>query len=209
VAPLTGVAFVVLVVAAFIVGGESPGTDDSVAEIVDYYKDKEGRTFLATALLAWGAIAFVFFVGVLRNVLRSAGEATAWLSAVAFGGGLIAAAGMLSFAGFGFALADTADTASPVATQAVHILSSDFFFLLAGGIAVLLIATGITVIRSGVLPVWLGWVALLLGIAAATPGGFFAFLLFLVWTLIVSVMLWRAAPAASPPPAAAPTQPNI
>jgi hypothetical protein len=205
-APLTGVAFVVLVVAAFIVGGESPGTDDSVAEIVDYYKDKEGRTFAATALLAWGAISYLFFVGVLRNVLRSAGEATAWLSAVAFGGGVVAAAGMLSFAGFGFALADTADTASPVATQAVHILSSDFFFLLAGGQAALLIATGIVAIRTGALPTWLGWVALLLGIASATPGGFFAFLLFLVWTLIVSVMLWRAPAGTSPPPPVAPTQ---
>jgi hypothetical protein len=49
-------------------------------------------------------------------------------------------------------------------------------------------------------PGWLSWITLLIGIAALTPAGFFAFLLFGLWTLIVSVLLWRG--AAAPPPAA-------
>jgi hypothetical protein len=204
-APLTGLVFVVLIVAAFIVGGESPGIDDSAQKVVDYYQDNEGETFFASALLAWGAVFLVFFLGILRALLRDGDEARDRMSTVAFGGGLVLAAGLLSFAGFGFTLADGVDHLGPESMRTINALSSDFFFLVAGGGAVLLIASAITIIRTGALPVWLGWIALVLGIASATPAGFFAFLGFLVWTAIVSVFLWRAsATPAAPPPAAPP-----
>lgn len=108
---------------------------------------------------------------------------------------------MLSFAGFSFALGDTADDLTPEAAQALNALNSDFFFLVAAGLATLMISTGLVAIRSRVLPAWLGWIALVLGVVALTPLGFFALLAFLVWTLIASVLLWRAptAPAATPP----------
>jgi hypothetical protein len=193
---LTGVDFVALIVAAFIVGGDTPDIDASPAKIVDFYKDKEGRQFGGAALLAVGTVFFFFFLGILRSALRSAGDAAERLATVAFGGGLVSAAGILSFAGFTFALADTADKATPEAIQALHILNSDFFFVLAGGQAALLIATGIAGVRFRALPAWLAWIAIVLGVASVTPAGFFAFLGFLVWTLIVSVMLWRAPAAA-------------
>jgi hypothetical protein len=50
------------------------------------------------------------------------------------------------------------------------------------------------------LPVWLGWIALLLGIlAVAGPLGFAAFLLFPLWVLAVSIVLFRAGTAAAEP----------
>jgi hypothetical protein len=195
-APLTGVAFVVLVVIAFAVGGETPDIKDSPQKVLSFYNDHDSKQMFSAFLLALGTVFFFFFLGVLRAVLRAGEDAVGRLSAVAFGGGLVLGTGMLAFAGFTFALADAADHLTPDAAQALNVLNSDFFFPLAAGLATLMIATGISSIRSRVLPPWASWVAIVLGIAAITPAGFFAFLAFGLWTLVVSVWLWRAASAA-------------
>ena len=205
-APLTGVLFVVLTVAAFIIGGESPDVDDSPQQVLDFYRDNDSDQVWAGALLAWGTLSFLFFLGVLRSVLQAAEGGVSRLSAVAFGGGLILALGMLAFAGFTFALGDTADDLTPQAAQALHVLNSDFFFPVAVGLGALMISTGIILIRSRALPAWLGWITLVIGVASITPVGFFAFLLFGLWTLVVSVMSWRALSAA--PPAAPAARPQ-
>jgi vacuolar-type H+-ATPase subunit I/STV1 len=200
-APLTGVAFVILVVIGFIVGGESPDPDASPQKILSYYNDNDTQQIVASLLLGVGTVFFFFFLGVLRTVLRAVEGAVGRLSAVAFGGGLVLGVGMLAFAGFTFTLADSADHLTPDAAQALHVLNSDFFFPVSAGLATLLIATGIAGIRTRVLPAWISWIAIVLGIAALTPAGFFAFLAFGLWVLVVSVILWRAAsavPAAQP-----------
>jgi hypothetical protein len=202
-APLTGVLFVALAVIAFIVSGETPDADDSPQKILSFYIDNDTEQMFAAAFLAWAAVAFLFFLGVLRTTLRAAEAGVARLSAVAFGGGLVLAVGMLSFAGFTFALADTADDGlTPQAAQALNALNADFFFPVAAGLGTLLIATGLASIRSRALPAWLAWAALVIGIAAVTPIGFFAFLVFGLWTLATSVVLWRTPATATP---AAPT----
>jgi hypothetical protein len=115
----------------------------------------------------------------------------------------VLALGMLSFAGFTFTLGDAADHLTPDAAQGLNALNSDFFLPLAAGGGTLMIATGISSIRSRVFPAWLGWLALVIGIAAITPAGFFGFLAFLVWTVIASIVMWRAGTgtAAAAPPA--------
>jgi hypothetical protein len=194
-APLTGVAFVILIVIAFVVGGETPDINDSPQKVLSYYNDHDSKQMFASAILALGTVFFFFFLGVLRTVLRAAEGAVGRLSAVAFGGGLVMGVGILAFAGFTFALADAADHLTPDAAQALNVLNTDFFFPLAAGLATLLLATGIAGVRTRVLPAWLSWIAIVLGVAAVTPAGFFAFLAFGLWVLVVSVMLWRAASA--------------
>src|SRR5438128_2629883 len=117
-APLAGVAFVALAVAAFIIGGDTPDTEDSPQKILSFYKDNDTEQIWAAAFLAWATVLFLLFLGVLRTVLRAAEGGLARLSTVAFGGGVVLAIGMLSFAGFTFALADTADDLTPDAAQA-------------------------------------------------------------------------------------------
>ena len=96
--------------------------------------------------------------------------------------------------------------------QALNVLDNDLFLPLAGGIAVMILASGISLVRSvTLLPHWLGWVAVVIGILGFTPAGFFAFLASGLWVLVVSVLLlgrWQAvldadAPAVggAPPPA--------
>ena len=192
-APLTGVAFVILAVVAFIVSGETPDTNDSPLKVLLFYKNNDSEQMIAASLLAWSTVFLFFFLGVLRSVLRAAEGAVGRLSAVAFGGGIVLGIGILAFAGFTFTLADTADHLTPSGAQALNMLNSDFFFPVAAGLGTLMIATGIAGIRTRVLPAWAAWIALVIGIAAVTPVGFFAFLAFGLWVLAVSVILWRAA----------------
>jgi hypothetical protein len=84
------------------------------------------------------------------------------------------------------------------------VLQADFFFPLAIGASVFLLASGLAIVRSGALPSWLGWAALALGVVALTPGGFFAILLMLLWIVVVSVMLFQRGSA--PPAAGVPGQ---
>jgi hypothetical protein len=202
-APLTGIAFVALLVLAFIISGETPSADDPAQKVLDFYKENGTDQVWAAALLGWGTLFFLFFLGVLRSTLNAVEGGPPRLSAVAFAGGIILAVGMLSFAGFGFTLGADGDELGGEAVQALNALNSDFFFLIAVGGGALMISTGILSISSGALPAWLGWLALLIGIVAVTPIGFFGFLAFLLWTIAASIVLWRAGAGAAP--AAPPT----
>ena len=189
--PLTGILFVVLTIVAFLVSGESPGTDDSAREIVDFYLDNDDSQSLAAALLALGCVALIFFLGSLRRALRAAAGDEGGLSTVALLGGVLIAVGASIFAGITFTLGDAADELPPAAILTLNALNSDMFFTLAVGTAVFNLALGLAVLRHGGLPRPLGWVALVIGIVGATPVGFFAFLatgIVIVWASVALVI---------------------
>jgi hypothetical protein len=187
--PLSGVLAVALIAAAVIVGGETPATDDSLREIVSFYRDEDQAG--PSALLALGALFFLIFVTTLWTALRTAEANRRGASTLALVGGTILVVGMTIFAGIGFTLS-SADDLTPAAIQALNALNSDLFFPLAVGDAAFLLGTGVSAVQTGAFPKWLGWAAVVLGVFAATPLGFFAFLLMGLWSLIVSVLLWRA-----------------
>lgn len=186
---MTGAVFAVLLVASFVVAGETPGADDSVEEVVSFYSDNESEVVISAILSGLSAVFLLFFVGSLGSVLRSAEGPTEGLSAVARAGGVVAAVGVLIFAGLLFTLGDAADTLEPEATQALNALNADFFFPLAGGLATLLFATGLVAVQSRVLPGWLGWSALVIAVVTFSPLGFVAFLASIAWVLVTSVLL--------------------
>ena len=61
-------------------------------------------------------------------------------------------------------------------TQTFSALQSDFFFPLAIGFSVFLLASGLAMLRTGLFPAWMGWAAVVLGVLSVTPAGFFALL---------------------------------
>lgn len=191
--PLTGVVFVGLMVAAFALTG--PGMDATNAtqktaqEIVDHYTDHKDKEMIGAFLLGLAAVFFLFFAGWLRKLLREAEGTGGMLSAVSLAGATVFAAGVGVGATIHFAVADLADDLDPVAIQAMSGIDYDFFIPFAIGMATFLLATGISVVRHGALPKWLGWAAIVIGVVAYSPAGFFAFMASLVWILVVSIIL--------------------
>jgi hypothetical protein len=198
--PLTGILFVVLVIVAFVVGGETPGTDDSTREIVDFYVDNDSEQAIASAVLALASVAFIFFVGTLRRALRAAPGDEGGLSTVTALGGLTMAIGASIFAGIGFTLGDAADDLPVAAIVTLNALNSDMFFTLAVGTAVFNLGLALAILRHGGLPRPLGWLALAVGIVALTPGGFFAFLATAIVIVWASVALAQQAGGTEPQP---------
>ena len=194
-APLTGALFVVVVTIGFAVGGDTPDADASGSEVIDFYKDKEGRQFVATLLVVLGAVALVWFASSLRSILRTAEGGTGRVSNIAFAGGVGAAVGFWVSAAIHFTLADVGGDLDAAAVQALNALDSDSFLAFAPGIAILLLATALVALRSAVLPSWLAWIAIVVFVASFTPVGFVAFILSGVWIIVVSILLFRAQPA--------------
>jgi hypothetical protein len=191
-APLTGVVFVVLLVIAVVVGGETPDNKDSAQKMVDFWKDNEGAQFASTLIGAWSAVFFLWFSASLRNALRRNEAVPHRLSSLAFAGAVIATTGLLMTLSLSFAAVDTVGDVPAQVTQTLTVLSNEVFFPIAVGLGVFYLATGILAVRSRALPAWLGWVAIVIGIACITPVGFFAILVGLLWVLVVSVILYRS-----------------
>jgi hypothetical protein len=188
-APLTGIAFIVVAIVGFAIGGEPPDADSPAQEIVDHYVDNEGSVMAGAVLGGIAASLLIFFAGYLRKVLSAAEGPGGVLSAVALVGAVILAVGAALDATLSFALAETADDIEPASVQTLQALWDNDFMPFAIGNQVFLLASGLSVVRHGALPKWLGWVAIVLGVIAVTPIGFAAFIGGAIWIAIVSVIL--------------------
>jgi hypothetical protein len=207
-APLTGALFVALVLIAFIpIGGNTPEGDDSAQKVVSFYSDHEGKEIAAAIVLALGAVALLFFAATLKQRLERERPDRGILPAAAFGAGIIASGGFLAAATLHFALADYAADIDPSAAQALNAIDSDFFLPFVAGLATLILATSLWLLRNrSLLPTWLGWVGIVIFIVCFTPAGFIAFALSGLWIIVVSILLYlRDETATDAPPARAPT----
>src|SRR5688500_11322305 len=175
IAPLTGVAFLVLAIASVALGGGEPPdpTEEPVEEIVEFYVDNEGAIWVSALLQTLAAAALVFFAGYLRKVLRAAEGPGHMLSAVVLAGATILATGLAIDATLNVTLVETVEDIEPAAVQAVAALWHNDFLPLALGGFLFLLSAGISIVRHGLLPKWLGWIAIVIAVAAVTPVGFF------------------------------------
>ena len=191
-APLAGAAFAVVFAIGLLVGGDTPDTDAAAEEVISHYSD-DGEIFLGILALMIGAVLFLFFAGVLRGALVSSHRAPEWLATVVFGGAVIYAIALAIFAMGQIMLIDAADLGEPQVAQALNVFDNDNFFPAVLGLTTILLATGWHTLRSAVLPRGLAWASVALGVLALLgPAGFIAFLLFPVWVLAVSIVLFRS-----------------
>ncbi len=203
--PLTGVVFIVVVIVAFALGGQPPEAKEGGQKIIDHYVDNKDSIQISAALASLAGALLIFFFGYLRKVLRAAEGENGMLSLIAFVGSAIVATGIAIDSTIAFALAEAAKDIEPAAAQAVEAIWDNDFLPLALGTTVMMFATGISVVRHGALPKWLGWIAIVLGVISVTPVGFAGFMGSGIWILIASVMLSMRARAARTPQQGGPT----
>jgi MFS family permease len=200
-APLTGVAFVVIVFAAFAIGGSTPDAHDSAAKVSEFYSNHRDKHMALSFILAIGAAFLPFFASTLRRTLDWSGG-TGRLANAAFAGGVLATVGFWLLATVHLALADSAGKTPAQVTQTLNVLDGNDYIPVGLGMAVLLLASGLSIVRHGALPRWLGWVAVVLGILSFTPAGFIGFLGSGLWVLVTSIILFLAGPFRENPDAA-------
>src|ERR671911_1220774 len=92
-APLTGVVAVLLLIGALIVEGQPPDADAPTDDVVRFYSENDAR-LLAATFIGGLAAAFLIWFGGSVFALRSAEGEPGRVSAIAFGGFLLAAAGL-------------------------------------------------------------------------------------------------------------------
>jgi hypothetical protein len=195
--PLTGVGFVVVGIVSFIVGGEPKSADDPVREIVAYYVDNKDSVEAGAFIGVAATVLLVFFGAYLRRFLRAAAGEGEMLSLVSFVGIAIVAVGFAIDTTILIALSEAADDINPIAVQSLQALWDNDFVPLALGVLLFLWGTGLSVIRSGALPKWLGWVMIVLGVLGLTPVGFVSAIGAAILVLVLSILLSMRARAAA------------
>jgi hypothetical protein len=191
-AALSGVAAVALWVIGVVLEEVSnlPGEDPN--EILSWFQDESNTILSGAFIFMLGSLFFLIFVGALRVRLVRAESESAFLSAIAFGAGLVMAALTLLIPGPNLAGALAEDDLTPEAAQALTVVDDAFFVGAELAAALLLIATGLAILRYGALPRWVAWISFLFALWLLIPPIGWAGLLVGVplWTIIVAVLLW-------------------
>jgi hypothetical protein len=202
---LTGALFVVLLVAGFIVGGDSPDGDSAGAKVVAHYSDNEAQNVIAIILIALSTVPLLFFASTLSARVRAGLAERSVIPNFVLITGVLLAAGLFGAGTIHLALTDLADEIQPSAAQALNALDNDSWIAFAGPAAMFVLGGSLAAIRSTVLPTWLGWAGVVLFVAQFTPAGFFAAMLALIWIIVVSVLLYMRGETE----AAAPGEPAV
>jgi hypothetical protein len=201
-APLATIVSAGLLFAAFWLGGGTPDVNDSGTKVQAFYADHRTGQLVSMFLLLYGVLLAVFLAAGLRR--RLAADGRDLLTTAGFGGALLLAAGGGTGAGLTWALSDDPSTLDPAAAQALNAAANSSFILAILGVAVFMLGNGIAIVRSRALPRWLGWAAIVIGVVAATPIGWTAFIAICAWAVVASIVIavrdGRGVPSRVPAP---------
>ena len=206
---VAGILFVVALVAEIVVAvGVELSQTDSAAKIANGLYAHETRLVVIACLSVVYAVMFVIYLSALHNLLRGDSDRTRALgSLVLIGGVLFVTLHAVSDIGItglvGAKLASYGAQHDPGVSYTLYLTT--FSLESVGDVfgSLFAFATGALVLRSGVVPRWLGWVSILAGsllfLQGFGLGGVIAsfglvldligFLLLLVFVLVSSVIL--------------------
>jgi hypothetical protein len=203
---LSGVAPLLLGIAGLIVlegPADRPELDQPPVMILSYFSE-QNTVILGSFLLMLAAMLFLWFAGCLRAVLASAEGGTGRLSTIAFGGGVALAGFMLAMPGVNLSGALSADYLSVRQAQTLYLLGDAFLYPAAMAAAVMIAATAVVALRTGVLARWLAWPSVVLALWLLIPPfgqtvdapenpaawtGLAVLPLVLVWAVVTAIVL--------------------
>lgn len=196
IAALTGVAFIVLIVPAFVLTSGAPDPGATAAQIQHYILTNKSHYSLGGLLTVLAVVFGLFFYAYLRAYFRGL-PGLEWLASLFFGGAIVFAVGGAVAGGLDLTIGDHPSTLSAASLQLLNTLNTDLnTAAVAIGLAVLYISAGFIIYRSRALPRWLAWVSWLLGLLGATYVLAIGSLLVTpLWVLYVSILLASRNPA--------------
>jgi hypothetical protein len=190
-------------IAVLIVEGSGDTGDETAADLLAYFEDEEGTLYVGGLIFFIGSALMIWFGGVVRSAIAAAGLDR--LAAVAMGSAVALAVTSMGLiapqlgAAFGAGESDT--PLSEEAAQALWYAGDGFVAASSVAAASLVAATGLAILRTRLLPSWLGWLSLLVGLALIVPFVHWAalFFAFPIWVLLVTWFLWTRADETPPP----------
>jgi hypothetical protein len=204
---IAAIVFAVLFAVGFLLTTDTPEGDESNAEWVRHFADSDNRRtiVIGVILLALAAVAFLVFLGVLRERLRTAAPGAEWLSTVAFASGVVFVA-MVAVFSVGVAAVpagvEFGDNPAPRNADVIRTADSIGFGALllfgAASAGLLIITTSIVSGRAVLLPRWLVVTGYVVGVIVLLGGLLFLPLaLFVLWMLAVGIVMLRRSGAAA------------
>jgi Domain of unknown function (DUF4386) len=207
---IAGIIFVVaLLVGGFAIAPSSmPKVNESAAKWATYVADHRSRLQVSNYVSGISFVALLFFASALSNFFARIEGALRGPSTLIVVGGATTVA-VAAMGGVFSAVLDyrTGAGSDPGVVRALVDGQTLAFTLIGFPAAVLLAGGGISTLRNGGLPRWLGWLALVAGVlslagagAQAATGtfgnedvfsglGFASFIALLVWVLLTSLLL--------------------
>lgn len=192
-APLTGALAIPFWIAGIAVfstnakGSKGP-------KILASYQHHSNGILLGGFLWSLGVLLFIWFLSTLRTHYAAAEGGTGRLANLAWSGGLVASGVAILIPAGDTVGALNKNDIDASGAAVLHHISDGFFVGAEYLVAVLFLASAVLALRYAALPKWLGWLSLVIGVVLLIgPIGWAAFIFAPIWTLIVSVLLWRRA----------------
>lgn len=183
---LVGLALVYLAFfAALMATGADRSADDDPAKLIADYDIGD----VAIQLVVYGAVTagavLVFFGSALRARLVT--RTRRWTADVAMLGFVVMGLTIVGFAMTALALHHAVEIGNTTVVQAINVLDTTNFPIAMLALTCAMVGTGITALREQMLPGWLCWASIALGVMAPLGELAFApFVLFPVWTVVVA-----------------------
>jgi hypothetical protein len=199
--PIAGIAFVVLLfVGLNLALSDLPAGDDPVSKFTSFYNDKGDRAklIIGSYLIVLAGVFFFWFLASLRVRLLEAEGVPGRLTSIAFGGGLAFVTLLMTSAATLMTIAADISFgdekfASPDAARYLPELGYPILLIAGAFAAIAMIdAVSILIMRTGVLPRWIGWFGFVAAIALLFGFLFLPLVALLLWVLFVSVAMLRA-----------------
>lgn len=216
VATASGMVFAVLALVAYLLTGR-PSANKSNAEILRFFADHKTSIEVQAILFGLAALALLWFAGRLAGLLRGqTGEPTSRIPTIVIAGAAASVSIFLVGVAAFTALAQQSGTAGT--SRSLFDLGDLAFGLSAFTAATFLEGAAVGILRTALLPRWVGLIGALLVSLLLVDGvlrmlstssgtaalGSVTFFLFLAWVFVVSALLalqeLRAAPRSEAPP---------
>jgi hypothetical protein len=206
--PLSGVVFVVLMVAGFVIAGSSPDPDAGSAKIARYLHDSSNydKNVAAFFVLLAAMLFLLGFFAALRSRLGQAGRSSG-AGDLAFGAGVACTVFLvLAIALFVAPLIAAHDAPRHVLEPGIYRLTQDLGYMIwVASVVVASLAvwaTAAVTLQTRALPRWFGWFSVVIGVICLFAIFFFPILIFWLWVLVASIVMFLRPPPVAVAPSA-------
>lgn len=193
IAPLTGVGFVLLLSAGVLTINNYAYLTPA-EEVKAFYEANAARVSGGAYLILVSAVSLLWFAGSLRSALRTAEGGTGRLSAVAFAGGLAAAAAIMVAMSAILTISELARVEGVVpgdAAMMLHGFSQNLMgVMLPVALGVMIAATAVVAYRTRFLPRWSIWVSGIIALGSISPLAYLVGAAAILWIAVMSFVLY-------------------